>query len=207
MAGSIGFAQAARARAGRVTVGRDDHRRPRASGSQRESAARYSFLLSVPAVVLSGLFELQRTSATAAVYGVFPPRSLATILAFVVGYWSIAFLLRFLATHTLKAFVAYRVVVGSARVGAGRGRNDQLAHDAERAADERVDPAEVGVRPERADSSASSRHAPGHVGGARPVPSSPESNAHRIGQRVGDARGPIARRRGGGDRVPDRLLL
>jgi undecaprenyl-diphosphatase len=82
-------------------------------GLDRASAARFSFLLSVPAVVLSGLFELrnivtgkehQKAGAFALV--------VATVLAFVVGYISIAWLLRFLVTHTTKVFVAYRVALG-----------------------------------------------------------------------------------------------
>jgi len=80
-------------------------------GFTREAAARYSFLLSVPAVVLSGVFELKDVGSGGG-YGVFPT-IVATILAFVVGYWSIGFLLRFLTTHTLKVFVAYRVIVGA----------------------------------------------------------------------------------------------
>jgi undecaprenyl-diphosphatase len=81
-------------------------------GLTRESAARYSFLLSIPAVVLSGLFELRKVGgagqpgAGAAV--------IATLLAFVVGYVSIAFLLRYLARHSLLVFAAYRVLLGSA---------------------------------------------------------------------------------------------
>ena len=92
-------------------------------GLDRAAAARFSFLLSVPAIVLSGLFELasiiegeegQHLGAGSLV--------VATSLAFVVGYASIALLLRFLATHTLFVFVAYRVVLGAvvlALVGAG----------------------------------------------------------------------------------------
>lgn len=79
-------------------------------GLTREAAARYSFLLSVPAVVLSGLFELkdvgQGGGAGAAA------TVLAVLLAFVVGYASIAFLLRYLAQHTLRLFVLYRVAAG-----------------------------------------------------------------------------------------------
>ena len=76
----------------------------------RAAAARYSFLLSVPAVVLSGLFELRdiddgggaSTGATI----------IATLAAFVSGYAAIAWLLRYLATHTLGIFVAYRIPLG-----------------------------------------------------------------------------------------------
>ncbi len=92
-------------------------------GLNRAAAARFSFLLSVPAVVLSGLFELssiiegeegEHVGAGALL--------IATACAFVVGYASIAFLLRFLANHTLFVFVAYRVVLGAlvlALAGAG----------------------------------------------------------------------------------------
>jgi undecaprenyl-diphosphatase len=83
-------------------------------GFDRVTAARFSFLLSVPAVVLSGLYELKDVvngSAEGAV-GV-APTAVATMLAFITGYASIAFLLRFLTTHTTAVFVAYRVVLGT----------------------------------------------------------------------------------------------
>ncbi len=76
----------------------------------RAAAARYSFLLSVPAVVLSGLFELKDVggeggaSAAATV--------IATLVAFASGYAAIAWLLRYLAHHTLGVFVAYRIPLG-----------------------------------------------------------------------------------------------
>jgi len=80
-------------------------------GFDRESAARYSFLLSVPAVVLSGIFELRKIGDhDGAGVG---PTIIATLLAFVVGYASIAFLLRWLAHHSTAIFVAYRVVLGT----------------------------------------------------------------------------------------------
>jgi undecaprenyl-diphosphatase len=88
-------------------------------GFTRESAARYSFLLSVPAVVLSGLFELKDVGNGGG-YGAFPT-IVATILAFFVGYWSIGFFLRFLTTHTLKLFVAYRVVIGALVIALAAG--------------------------------------------------------------------------------------
>jgi undecaprenyl-diphosphatase len=79
-------------------------------GLDRAAAARYSFLLSVPAVVLSGLFELGDVTRAGGA-GV-PATAIATLLAFVAGYASIAFLLRFLVTHTTAVFVVYRVVLG-----------------------------------------------------------------------------------------------
>jgi undecaprenyl-diphosphatase len=80
-------------------------------GFTRESAARFSFLLSIPAVVLSGLFELRDIGDKGSVDVI--PTAVATLLAFVTGYASIAWLLRFLTTHTMKAFVVYRVLLGS----------------------------------------------------------------------------------------------
>jgi undecaprenyl-diphosphatase len=83
-------------------------------GLERADAARFSFLLSVPAVVLSGLFELVAylrgdEGEAGGVLAV----AIATALAFVVGYASIAFLLRFLVTHTTTIFVVYRVMLGT----------------------------------------------------------------------------------------------
>jgi len=80
-------------------------------GFDRESAARYSFLLSVPAVVLSGLFEARKIGGEGSA-GV-APTLIATILAFIVGYASIAWLLRYLVRHSMTLFVVYRVVLGA----------------------------------------------------------------------------------------------
>jgi undecaprenyl-diphosphatase len=82
-------------------------------GFDRASAARYSFLLSVPAVVLSGLYELlkiidgseHQTAGAGALI-------VATVTAFVVGYASIAWLLRYLVRHSTMIFVVYRVGLG-----------------------------------------------------------------------------------------------
>lgn len=79
-------------------------------GFDRAAAARYSFLLSVPAVVLSGLFELRDIGDGGGV-GV-APTVIATLAAFVSGYAAIAWLLRYLANHTLAIFVAYRIPLG-----------------------------------------------------------------------------------------------
>ena len=79
-------------------------------GLDRGAAARFSFLLSVPAVVLSGLFELRDIGGEGAAGAA--PTAVATVMAFVFGYASIAFLLRFLVRHTTAVFVAYRIVLG-----------------------------------------------------------------------------------------------
>ena len=80
-------------------------------GFNRETAARFSFLLSIPAVVLSGLFELKDVgdgSNNAPILAT----AIATVVAFVFGYASIAFLLRYLARHTLTIFGVYRIAFG-----------------------------------------------------------------------------------------------
>jgi undecaprenyl-diphosphatase len=79
-------------------------------GSDRETAARFSFLLSIPAVVLSGLFQLKDIGSDAG------PGAAATVVAtlvsFAVGYGAIAWLLRYLARHPTTVFVVYRVALG-----------------------------------------------------------------------------------------------
>jgi undecaprenyl-diphosphatase len=92
-------------------------------GLDRPSAARFSFLLSVPAVVLSGLLEFASIlNGDDGEHVGLGALALATFLAFVVGYASIAFLLRFLARHSTIVFVVYRVALGAlvlVLVGAG----------------------------------------------------------------------------------------
>jgi undecaprenyl-diphosphatase len=76
----------------------------------RAAAARYSFLLSVPTVVLSGLFEIGKVGGSGEASAA--TSLIATLVAFIVGYASIAWLLRYLATHTVGLFVAYRIPLG-----------------------------------------------------------------------------------------------
>ena len=81
------------------------------AGLTRETAARFSFLLSIPAIAASGLLELKE-----AVHKL-PPGSygalaVATVVSGVVGYASIWFLLRYLRTHSTSIFIVYRVIVG-----------------------------------------------------------------------------------------------
>ncbi|MGI8944753.1 MAG: undecaprenyl-diphosphate phosphatase [Thermoleophilaceae bacterium] len=82
-------------------------------GLDRTAAARFSFLLSIPAVVLSGLFELRNFVGEGGDGTGLTGLVIATVLAFVVGYASIAFLLRFLASHSTYVFVGYRIALGS----------------------------------------------------------------------------------------------
>ena len=83
------------------------------AGQARETAARFSFLLSMPAIAASGLLELKQA------LHLLPHSSLTTlavgtIVSAIVGYASIWFLLRFLRTHTTGVFIGYRLIVGGA---------------------------------------------------------------------------------------------
>jgi undecaprenyl-diphosphatase len=84
-------------------------------GLDRPTAARFSFMLSIPAVVLSGLFEArhigERGNAGAGVTGV------AVIFAFIVGFVSISFLMRWIARHSMLVFVFYRIALGGTLIG------------------------------------------------------------------------------------------
>lgn len=83
------------------------------AGQTRETAARFSFLLSIPAIAASGLLELKEAmeKLPADSYGALV---VATIVSGAVGYASIWFLLRFLRTHSTGVFIVYRVIVGAA---------------------------------------------------------------------------------------------
>lgn len=84
-------------------------------GFTREGAARFSFLLSIPAVVLSGLLTAPDITA-----GDGPGQAetvVATALAFVVGYAAIAWFLKFLTSHSTAVFVIYRIALGALVLG------------------------------------------------------------------------------------------
>ncbi|TDD80927.1 undecaprenyl-diphosphate phosphatase [Actinomadura rubrisoli] len=83
-------------------------------GYTREAAARYSFLLSIPAVVLSGLFEMRKAFDGSLQL---VPTVVATLVSFVVGYACIAWLLKFLTRHSMMVFVYYRVALGGILLG------------------------------------------------------------------------------------------
>ncbi|HEV2764245.1 MAG TPA: undecaprenyl-diphosphate phosphatase [Pyrinomonadaceae bacterium] len=83
------------------------------AGETRETAARFSFLLSIPAITASGLLELKEAMEKLP-EGSALPLAVATVVSGVVGYASIWFLLRFLRTHSTGVFIGYRLVVGLA---------------------------------------------------------------------------------------------
>jgi len=83
-------------------------------GLNRPAATRFSFLLAIPAVVISGLFELKGIiSGEKAVGEPFINVVVATLVAFVVGYAVIAWLLRYVSNHSFAIFVGYRLLLGS----------------------------------------------------------------------------------------------
>ena len=80
-------------------------------GETRETAARFSFLLSIPAIAASGLLELKEAIAklTPETYAAL---AVSTVVSGIVGYASIWFLLRFLRSHSTRIFIGYRIIVG-----------------------------------------------------------------------------------------------
>jgi len=81
-----------------------------AMGYTREAAARYSFLLAIPAVVGSGLYKLSDVTNDP-VRPAWGPIALATVIAFGVGLAVIHWLLRYISTHNFLPFVIYRIAL------------------------------------------------------------------------------------------------
>ncbi|MEW2470371.1 undecaprenyl-diphosphate phosphatase [Streptomyces sp. NPDC046994] len=81
-------------------------------GYQREAAARYSFLLAVPAVLASGVFELKDAAESGHVS--WGPTLMATVIAFASGYAVIAWFMKFISSKSFMPFVWYRIALGVA---------------------------------------------------------------------------------------------
>jgi undecaprenyl-diphosphatase len=82
-------------------------------GLQRPAAAKFGFLLAIPAVVASGVFQLEGIiSGEEGGDEPFSYVAIATVISFVVGYAAIAWFLRYLAYHSVRVFVIYRVLLG-----------------------------------------------------------------------------------------------
>lgn len=86
-----------------------------ALGYERAAAARYAFLLAVPAVLGSGIYQLPDVMALGR--DDVGATAVATVVAFAVGYATIAWLLRYVTTHDFRPFVYYRVALGLAVFG------------------------------------------------------------------------------------------
>lgn len=82
-------------------------------GFKRETAARFSFLLSVPAILGSGLLQLYEALEYIDTSGIIT-LVIATIASAISGYLTIGFLLKFLKSNTTFVFVFYRIFIGAA---------------------------------------------------------------------------------------------
>jgi undecaprenyl-diphosphatase len=82
------------------------------AGEKRETAARFSFLLSIPAITASGLLEL-RQALKILPADAFVPLMAATIVAGIIGYMSIWFLLEYLKRNSTLIFIIYRLILGA----------------------------------------------------------------------------------------------
>ena len=80
-------------------------------GFDRPSATRYAFLLAIPAVVISGLYEALKIGDDKNV--AWGPTILATVVAFFVGYAVIAWLIRYVSHGSFLPFVIYRIALGT----------------------------------------------------------------------------------------------
>lgn len=85
-------------------------------GYTREAAARYSFLLAVPAVFGSGFYQLYKSIGQDNPVG-WGQTALATLISFVVGYAVIVFFLKIVSTKSYMPFVWYRIVIGIVLIG------------------------------------------------------------------------------------------
>jgi undecaprenyl-diphosphatase len=86
------------------------------AGQKRETAARFSFLLSIPAITASGLLELKEA------WHILPPEDFAPLgvgilVSAVVGYLSIWLLLSYLKKHSTAVFIVYRILLGATILG------------------------------------------------------------------------------------------
>jgi undecaprenyl-diphosphatase len=86
------------------------------AGMTREAAARFSFLLSIPAIGASGLLELKEALELLSGTSMFN-LAVATAVSAVVGYASIAFLLTYLRRHSTLIFIVYRLIAGAIVLG------------------------------------------------------------------------------------------
>jgi undecaprenyl-diphosphatase len=83
------------------------------AGLSRETAARFSFLLSLPSVLAAGVYQLySEREALLGSQDDVAALAVATLAALISGYASIAFLLYYLKTRTTFVFVVYRIALG-----------------------------------------------------------------------------------------------
>lgn len=86
------------------------------AGQTRETAARFSFLLSIPAITASGLLQLKEAWSILPADS-FMPLLVGTLVAGIVGYASIWFLIAYLRKNTTVVFIVYRIILGVVLLG------------------------------------------------------------------------------------------
>ena len=87
------------------------------AGFDRAAAARFSFLLSLPAIFGAGLLELMNKGHAIASMHMARPLVIATVVSFFVGWASIGWLMRYLKNNPTYGFIVYRLIVGFALLG------------------------------------------------------------------------------------------
>lgn len=83
-------------------------------GLDRESAARFSFLLSIPAITLAGLYKLLKALKAGGLAGVAGPSLLAAVVAGIFAYVVIRWFLGYMREHSTGVFILYRIALGIA---------------------------------------------------------------------------------------------
>ena len=81
-------------------------------GFERASAAKFSFLLGIPAFIAAAIFNLKE-HAHEFLGKELAPFIVANIMSFIVGYWAIDFLMKYLQKRTMALFIVYRIAMGS----------------------------------------------------------------------------------------------
>jgi undecaprenyl-diphosphatase len=85
-------------------------------GLDRVTATRLSFFLSIPALVAAGVYQAATATAEITTSVGWVPTALATLVSFAVAYAAIAWLLRFVAGHSISLFIPYRLLVAAVLV-------------------------------------------------------------------------------------------
>ena len=86
-------------------------------GIDRVTATRLSFFLGIPALLAAGGLEAATQAKNISAHVGWLPTGAGIVMSFVVGYISIAWLLKFVSKHTFDAFVVYRIALGAAIIG------------------------------------------------------------------------------------------
>jgi undecaprenyl-diphosphatase len=81
-------------------------------GFDRMTATRLSFFLAIPALLAAGALEAVTRASDISTSVGWTPTIIGTVVTFVVAYFAVAWLLKFIATHSYKSFIAYRLVLG-----------------------------------------------------------------------------------------------